>query len=300
MIRAFVTLIAIASFAPHFALGQPAVDRLERRVRELTRDADEGEEPGYLGVIADDRTTTGSGVELLEIVADSPAAKAGLEPGDVVTRVDDKPTRTLDEFADALRGRTVGAEVRFSIERQGKPKVTEVTLASRPPADARRFPKFGRIDDIQPPRMSLLGVRVEPVDRDSPAAAGLPSPQGAYVVRVAEGSPAAQAGIPLHAVIVAVDGQEVSEPGDLKTIIAATQPGQVIKVTFYSRGKLIERRVRLAQLTPEVPMEPGGGIPEAAEPAGVELSDRQRIEQLERRIRTLEARLAEIERALGK
>ncbi|MGH7140819.1 MAG: PDZ domain-containing protein, partial [Pirellulales bacterium] len=113
MIRAFVTFLAIASLSPHLALAQPAVDRLERRVRELTREADASDEPGYLGVIADDRTATGSGVELLEIVADSPAAKAGLAAGDVVTKVDDKPIRTLDEFADALRGRPVGAKVRF-------------------------------------------------------------------------------------------------------------------------------------------------------------------------------------------
>jgi S1-C subfamily serine protease len=300
MAPTLIRLLAAASLVPHLALGQPAVDRLERRVRELTRDADESDEPGYLGVIADDRTAKGSGVELLEIVADSPAAKSGLEAGDVVTKIDDKAIRNLDEFADALQGRPVGAKVRFSIERQGEPKVTEVTLASRPPADARRFPKFGRIDDAQPPRMSLLGVRVDEVERDSPVAAGLPSAQGAYVVRVAEGSPAAQAGIPLHAVIVAVDGQEVSDPADLKAIIAATQPGQVIKVTFYSRGKLLERRVRLAEVTPQVPMVPGGALPEAAEPAGVKVSDRQRIEQLESRIRQLEARLAELERSLGK
>jgi S1-C subfamily serine protease len=300
MIRAFIGLFALTLLAPCIALAQPAVDRLERRVRELTRDTDESDDAGYLGVIADDRAATGSGVELLEIVADSPAAKAGLEAGDLVTKVNDKPIRTLGDFADALDGQPAGAKLRFTIERQGKPKVAEVTLAARPPAEARRFPKFGRIDGGQLPRTSLLGVRVEPVDPDSPIAAGLPTPQGAYVVRVAEGSPAALAGIPLHAVIVAVDGQEVSEPADLKAMIAATPPGAVIKVDFYSRGKLIERSVRLAEITPEVPLVPGAAVPRAADSDDAKRADRERIEQLEQRIRMLEARLSELERSLGK
>ena len=298
------SVVFAALFAPAIAFAQPAVDRLERRVRDLAPKADEDDEVGYLGVIADDRSATGSGVELLQIVPGGAAEKGGLESGDLVTKIDDKSIRTLDDFADAMRDRPVGAKVRFTIERNGKPRQAEVTLVARPPAESRAFPKFGRIDAAQPPRTALLGVRVEPVDADSPIAATLPAPQGAIVVHIAEGSPAALAGIPVQAVIVAVDGQEVGDPADLREIIAETRPGQEIKVDYYSRGKLVQRRVRLAEMTPAAPLAPPDAAPEAAPEAAdlpaEQLSDRGRIERLERRVRLLEARLSELERLLGK
>lgn len=278
------------------ALAQPAVERLERQVREKQR-AEAENDVGYLGVVADDSKGTGHGVEVLEVVAGSPAEKGGLKPGDLVTKVGDRPIRTLDDFADALHDQPAGKTLRFAIERMGEPKQVEATLVSRPPVESRRFPRFGRIGEpaAELPRMSLLGVRVEPVDPQSPAAVGLPVAEGAYVVGVAENSPAAMAGIPLQAVIVAIDGQEVRDPADLKRVIAGSRPGDNIKVDYYSGGKLVQRRVRLAEVRPDAPL----AEPEPPAEATAKLADRQRIEQLERRIRVLEARIAELERSIG-
>lgn len=296
-----IALVALAGclVAPQATLAQPAVERLERRVRDLDQrpEGSKEEDTGYLGVVADDRAAVGSGVDLIEVVEASPADKAGLKAGDVVTKIGDHAIRTLDDFADALRDLPVGSNVRFTVEREGEPKQAEAKLAARPPAPSRRYPNFGRLDEAGP-RMSLLGVRVELVDPQSKVAETLPMPKGAYVVRVAEGSPAAIAGIPVQSVIVAVDGQEVADPDDLKQIIAATRPGQEVKVDYYSRGKLVERRVTLAEFMPESPVVASDAPREADEPAGP-LTDQQRIEQLERRVRMLEARLAEFERFLG-
>ena len=295
-----IVVVAGCYVMPQAMLAQPAVERLERRVRDLDQrpDGSQAEDTGYLGVVADDRAAAGSGVDLIEVVEGSPAEKAGLKAGDVVTKIGDHAIRTLDDFADALRDLPVGSMVRFTVEREGEPKQAEAKLAARPPAQSRRFPNFGRLDDAGP-RMSLLGVRVEPVDPQSKVAETLPVAKGAYVVRVAEGSPAAIAGIPVQSVIVAVDGEEVADPDDLKQIIAATRPGQEIKVDYYSRGKLVERRVTLAELMPELPAVATNAPAEVAEEPAEPLTDQQRIEQLERRVRSLEARLAEFERFLG-
>lgn len=305
-----IILIAAACslLHPQFASPQPAVKKLERRVRELAQRPDVAEsedsnadEAGYLGVVADDRAAGASGVELLEVMGGSPAAQGGLEQGDVITKVDDQPIRSLDDFAAALADQPAGTKLRFGVERRGEPKQVEATLGHRPPAASRRFPNFGRIGEAaEPPRMSLLGVRVEPLDPQSAAAGKLPVTGGAYVVRVAEGSPAAAAGIPPQAVIVAVDDQKVGDPADLKRIIAATQPGQEIKVAYYSRGKLVERQVRLAELMPEASMVLPDDRADLPDEAAGDLTVEQRMERLERRIRALEARLAEFERFLGR
>lgn len=298
-LNAFVALLSWI-LTLNAALAQPAVERLERQVRDKQRARDDADGVGYLGVFADESLAGGHGVEVMEVMDGSPAQKGGLEPGDLVTKVGDQPIRSLNDFAAALRDQPVGKTLRFAIERKGDPKQVEATLVARPPARSRRFPKFGRLGDAAPelPRMSLLGVHVESVDAASAAALGLPVARGAYVTRVREGSPAATAGIPVQAVIVAVDGQEVGDLADLKQIIAATHPGQEIKVDYYSRGKRIERRVRLAETLPDEPAL----LPEAAPMPPLqapELTDQQRIEQLEGRVRALEARLAELERIAG-
>ncbi|HVA47417.1 MAG TPA: PDZ domain-containing protein [Pirellulales bacterium] len=304
MNRPLVTfgILASWSFAACDALAQPAVDRLERRVRELAQQegaAADDADIGYLGVVADDPAAKGQGVELLEVHEGSPAEKSGLEAGDLVTKIGDKPVRTLDDFAAAVAGQPVGKTLRITIERHGKPQDIEVTLGPRPPPGARRFAKFGPISgEPQPLRRVQLGVRVEECDVQAATAAGAPVARGAVVSRVAAGSPAAAAGIPLKAIIVAVDGQEVDNPDDLKRIIARARPGQEVKIDYYSRGKLIQRNLRLAEIMPAVPAAPLAD-PEPPESTDESLTDRQRVERLERRVRALEARIAEFERFLG-
>jgi S1-C subfamily serine protease len=304
MPRFLVALVAAASYSMLLssASAQPAVDRLERQLRDRQKaNSDKPDNTGYLGVVADDRAAGARGVELMEVVAGSPAAKGGLEVGDLVVKVGDQTIRNLDDFAAVLHDQPVGKTLRFAIERRGEPVQVEATLTTRPPKDARRFPTFGRIEEgaDEPPRMTLLGVRVDPVDPQAADAAGAPQPQGAYVVSVAPNSPAALAGIPPFAVIVGIDDQEVREPADLKQAIAASRPGQQVKVDYYSRGKLFEKHVRLAEIRPDEEA-PGADVPPQPPPQAARrpVTDRERIAQLERRVQELEARLAEMERVL--
>ena len=299
-----LTLTIVVAFSHSlfvsFASAQPAVERLERQLRDR-KGEDASGDTGYLGVVADDRAGGARGVELMEVMAGSPALKGGLEVRDLVVKVGDRPIRDLDDFAAAMQDQPVGKTLRFGIERQGEPMHVDVTLGTRPPKESRRFPNFGRIEEAEDgaPRVSLLGVRVEAVDPQTAAAAGSPEVRGAYVAAVAPDSPAALAGIPLSAVIVGFDEQEVREPADLKQAIASSRPGQRVKVDYYSRGKLFEKRVRLAEVRPDeqdLPADiPAEQIPQARRPS----NDRERIEQLERRVQVLEARLAELERLLG-
>lgn len=298
-----VALFVVVSYPliVSFASAQPAVDRLERKLRDR-EPADEAaaDKTGYLGIFAEERADD-QGIELTRVMADSPAAKAGLETGDLVTKIGDQPIRNLDDFAAAMQDEPVGKTLRFTLERKGEPTVVNVTLGTRPPKKSRPFPNFGRIDEPGPvpPRTSLLGVRVEGVDEQAAAESGAPSALGALVVGVEEGSPAANAGIPVGAVIVAADGRAIRSPADLKQLIAASQAGQEIRVGFYSRGKIVERRVRLAELMAEQSLI-DDVEPQPQLPIGRRLSDAQRIEQLERRIEFLEARLAELERLVGR
>jgi serine protease Do len=72
------------------------------------------------------------GVVALDTHRGSPAEEAGVQPGDVITRVASKPVRTLAEFTAAVASAKVGANIRLRLSRRGRPLQVTAKLASRP------------------------------------------------------------------------------------------------------------------------------------------------------------------------
>ena len=72
------------------------------------------------------------GVVVLEVVQGGPAAQARLEPGDVITRMDDAPIETVEDLYGELRQRKPGSQARLTLIRNGRSQEATVTLADRP------------------------------------------------------------------------------------------------------------------------------------------------------------------------
>ncbi len=68
----------------------------------------------------------GKGALVLEVLEDRPAQKAGVLPGDVITRVDDKAVTNSMDLVEALRGRE--GKVALRVVRHGTPRTIEATL----------------------------------------------------------------------------------------------------------------------------------------------------------------------------
>jgi S1-C subfamily serine protease len=56
-------------------------------------------------------------VEVVEVVADGPAARAGIRPGDLLLAVDAEPVLSMNELQRLLIGERIGAPARFSVAR---------------------------------------------------------------------------------------------------------------------------------------------------------------------------------------
>jgi len=95
--------------------GGPARGRLGVRIESLSPVLGE-----YFG-LAD-----GKGVLVLEVLEDTPAERAGLKPGDVITRVGDKPVADSQDLVDALRGRE--GKVALRVVRHNAGRTVEATL----------------------------------------------------------------------------------------------------------------------------------------------------------------------------
>ncbi len=126
--------------------------KTKSKTRELVVVAEPGDQPdggvwmtkvlggGYLGVellpmTQELRTHFGApedrGVLVSRVEEGSPAAKAGLQAGDVITRMDDEAVESPWDLTLAVRGHEKGDTARIALWRDGKPLDFEVQLDER-------------------------------------------------------------------------------------------------------------------------------------------------------------------------
>ena len=66
-------------------------------------------------------------------VADySPAQKAGIKIGDIITKIDGKEVSTMDELNEIKNSHKVGDQITLTINREGKEETVQLTLAEQP------------------------------------------------------------------------------------------------------------------------------------------------------------------------
>ena len=89
-------------------------------------------EHAYLGVATAD--ASGEGAALSEVRSGTPAARAGLQNGDVVKKLDGESVDSADELRRLIEARRPGDEIELTIERNDSTKTVTVTLGTRPSA----------------------------------------------------------------------------------------------------------------------------------------------------------------------
>ncbi|MFP3939532.1 MAG: Do family serine endopeptidase [Thermoanaerobaculia bacterium] len=105
-------------------------------------------------------------------------------------------------------------------------------------------------------RRPLLGVRVSDVTAVDAEVYGLDEVRGADVASIDPDSPAAEAGLELGDVILAVDGEEIAGATELTTELAKHEPGERVELTIVRDG---ERRTVEAVLGRFETEQPTGG-----------------------------------------
>jgi len=76
------------------------------------------------------KVTQDTGVVIIQVEKDSPAAKAGLQPGDIIQKVGGKSVKSAAQVQQEVEASTVGADLTVEVKRQGK----TATLNVRPGA----------------------------------------------------------------------------------------------------------------------------------------------------------------------
>jgi serine protease Do len=141
--------------------------------------------------------------------ADSPAAKAGITSGDVITTLDGNAVKDSHTLARRIGSMAPGTSVKLGVLHDGSEKTVTLTLGTLP--DGRQANVAPQGADNATPR---LGLTLAPAN-----AVGAGS-QGVAVTAVDPNGPAAERGMQSGDVILDVAGKAVSNPSDVTKDLA--------------------------------------------------------------------------------
>lgn len=179
---------------------------------------------GYLGVRLqemDDELADTLGLDSLDgalaanVNPNTPAAKAGIKPGDVITQFNGKPIRDTRELRLRVSETAPGTESKVKVLRGGKNK--QFTVVLEPFPEELRFASFDPRERRSAPQReeSLEGVEVSDIERAVRRELNIPGDiSGALVTDVDEDSPAFEAGLREGDVIQQIQHNDVESADD--------------------------------------------------------------------------------------
>ncbi len=164
---------------------------------------------------------TPSGALVAEPQANGPAAKAGIESGDVITGVNGQPVHDARDLARTIGGFAPGSAVKLNVLHKGQDKTIDLTLGTLPNSTQANASDHDNDNGSSASRgtdVGKLGLSVAPAS--SVAGAGK---QGVVVTNVDPNGPASERGFKEGDVILEVAGKEVSTPTDVRDALASAR-----------------------------------------------------------------------------
>jgi serine protease Do len=230
--------------------AKPVIEALRRGQRP---------ERGYLGVglqpldenIADSLGLPKDRGEIVRtVVAGEPAAKAGIQQGDVILRVGGRDVTPDETVSYLIANTTVGSRVPLEVIRGGRRMTLQVQVGQRPTEEELIKQAGGDESDegqglgeerpVAPG--SALGLALQPLNPQIIRALNLAADQkGVVITSVATGSDAAEKGLRRGDVIVSVNRQPVTQPQQVIAAVEATRrAGRSSVLLLVKRGQGIE------------------------------------------------------------
>jgi Do/DeqQ family serine protease len=160
---------------------------------------------------------TVQGALVSSVVPDSPAAKAGVERGDVITSFGGAPVEDSNSLRNHVAETAPGSPVTLRVFRRGQEKELRTTLGEL--AGAKSASNEGAAE----PDHGKLGLSVQPLTPEDARELGVSSRKGLVVAGVDPAGPAAAAGFRPGDVIEEVNGKPVADAGALTAAVKASE-----------------------------------------------------------------------------
>ena len=200
---------------------------------------------GYLGVSIQEVTKEladayglerPAGALIASVEADSPAAKAGLKAGDVVTQFNSLPITMAAELPQAIGRAKVGDTYPLSVVRERKPMLLQVKVQPIPEEQTAAAGKAAS------PDLSRLGVTLR--DLQDAEKLSLKLAGGALVLKVVEGS-GADSGLRAGDVITRLGSTAITSARDFVAAARKLNAGVTVPVSVLRRGSSLILALKL-------------------------------------------------------
>ncbi len=178
---------------------------------------------------------TRNGALVAGVTPDSPASRAGLKEGDVITRMNGQEVTDSNNLALAVSGEAPGTKVAFDVLRDGKDLKIEATTGERPgsPHDGNELASSGDDQGV------LNGVAVDDLTSETRQQFNLPSNlHGALVTNVDPDSAAARSGISAGDVILEINRHRVESAQDAVKLSEKSDSKKTL-LRLWSRGSTL-------------------------------------------------------------
>jgi serine protease Do len=153
------------------------------------------------------------GALVAEPQPNSPAAKAGVQAGDVVVAVNGNDVKDSRDLARRISETAPGTSVKLDIIRQGEQKTIDLTLAKMP--ETQQHAKAEQPSAGKTAGVPYLGLQLAPAGEVEGA-----GDQGVVVMSLDPDGPAAERGVKTGDVILSIGGNDVSNPHDVRSALS--------------------------------------------------------------------------------
>jgi serine protease Do len=196
------------------------------------------------------------GVLVQDFTENSPAKKAGMEPGDIIIAIDGKPVEYVGQLQQQVAFRNAGDVVKVEVARKGGVRKTlQVRLQEVPSTRELAGRSSGTSNDQANPdddsatSVDLLGLTVQPVDQDAVQQFDLaPAQRGLLVTSVTPGGPSyGEVADPDNGgpdILLELESKPLKTTSDLKQALKSYKAGDIVSLRLYNtqaKTKRIER-----------------------------------------------------------
>lgn len=179
-----------------------------------------------------------AGALIADLDPEGPAARDGLEAGDVILGVNGQEVDRSSTLPRLIGRVSPGEEVELDVMRDGRQREITVTVGDWPDAEGGK-----QVSSMTDDTQARLGLTVSSLDEQLLERLGIDG--GVAVDSVEPGGVAQEAGIRSGDVLVSVDHQAISSPKQLMSVIESLGSDRAVPVRLYREGRSLYVAMRL-------------------------------------------------------
>ncbi|MGI9301251.1 MAG: DegQ family serine endoprotease [Gammaproteobacteria bacterium] len=163
---------------------------------------------------------TPKGALVAEVSADSPAARAGIKPGDIIIEFNGRQVAESGDLPALVGATPAGKSVDLTVLRNGKERTLQVEIAELEQSPAKVAQAPGRTG-----KLGVMVAELDEAQRDQ-----LGTDHGVAIREVQPNSPAAKAGLRANDVLLSFNREKVDDAKELSELVARAPSDEPIAV----------------------------------------------------------------------